>query len=148
MGEYEDKLAAGGAHRQPEIWVVYSTPEKSDDPRVPRKQTSFASNNREVVYSALPSRYSTKVISRAEFNACGESSSASTSYTGVPMRRVEGDGRHRDVVDDQVGPAERLDPDGAGQVPQHELAEEHRRLSCGGALVSTASPNPSQARGW
>jgi len=88
MGEYEDKLAAGGAHRQPEIWVVYSTPEKSDDPRVPRKQTSFASNNREVVYSALPSRYSTKVISRAEFNACGESSSASTSYTGVPMRRM------------------------------------------------------------
>eukprot|EP00959_Pyramimonas_sp_CCMP1952_P235736 4926292-Pyramimonas_sp.AAC.1 len=28
-----------------------------------------------------------KVVDRAEFNSCGESSSAATTYTGVPMRQ-------------------------------------------------------------
>eukprot|EP00959_Pyramimonas_sp_CCMP1952_P208164 4354540-Pyramimonas_sp.AAC.1 len=28
-----------------------------------------------------------KVVERAEFNTCGESSSAATTYTGVPMRQ-------------------------------------------------------------
>ena len=40
------------------------------------------------VMSALPSRWgNTKVKPRAEFNACGETSSASTTYTGVAVRR-------------------------------------------------------------
>ena len=39
--------------------------------------------------SSLPSRWgNTKVMPRSEFNACGETSSYSTSYTGVAMRRM------------------------------------------------------------
>ncbi len=62
IGQTYEKLAASGAHRQTEIWIVYNTPTKKEDPRVPQRQTSFANNNREVVMSALPAgRCQTKV---------------------------------------------------------------------------------------
>ena len=90
--QYEDKLAApekqGAAAKPPvEIWIVYTDPKKQEDPRVPRRQTSFARNNREVAFASLAGRGNTKVQPRAEFNACGETSSTSTTYTGVAPRR-------------------------------------------------------------
>ena len=68
---------------------MYTQPPKSQDPRVPGKQVSFASNTMELVYFAVPSgrKRGTKVMHRADFNTCGESSTTSKTYTGVPMRR-------------------------------------------------------------
>ena len=83
----EEKLAASGAHAVAECWYVYLTHEKKDDPRVPGRQTSFIGNNKEVSYCSLPKRGVTKLVQRAEFNTCGENSTASTTYTGIPMRR-------------------------------------------------------------
>ena len=83
----EEKLAASGAHAVAECWYVYLTHEKKDDPRVPGRQTSFIGNNKEVSYCSLPKRGVSKLVQRAEFNTCGENSTASTTYTGIPMRR-------------------------------------------------------------
>jgi len=54
---------------------------------VPGRATSFISNNKEVAICALQKRGTQKVLHRADFNKCGESSTSSTTYTGVPMRR-------------------------------------------------------------
>ena len=63
-------------------------PSKIQDPRMPAKQMSFAHNNREVAIVAMPAKKGgTRVLHRIEFNASGESSTASTTYTGVPVRR-------------------------------------------------------------
>jgi hypothetical protein len=83
----EEKLAASGAHQVAECWYVYVVPEKKADPRVPGRQTSFNSNNTEVAMCSLQKRGVTKVTARAEYNVCGESSTSSTTYTGVPMRQ-------------------------------------------------------------
>ena len=90
--QFEDRLAApdkGGGAPKPlvELWVVYTEPKKQDDPRVPRRQTSFARNNREMVFGSVPARGNAKVQPRAEFNVCGETSSVATTYTGVALRR-------------------------------------------------------------
>ena len=65
-------------------------PTKIEDPRVLGRQTIFANNSKEVLVCATmrrnEKRYS-HVIQRAEFNSCGESSTSSTTYTGVPARR-------------------------------------------------------------
>ena len=88
MDQYEDKLAASGAHAENECWFVYALPPKDQDPRAPGKQTCFANNNREVAICSLAAKKSaTKIVQRAEFNSCGEISTASTTYTGVPVRR-------------------------------------------------------------
>ena len=87
MEEHEEKMAASGAHFVTECWCVYLVPTRKDDPRVPGRVTSFVTNNKEVMMCALPNKCATKVVQRAEFNSCGESSTASTTYTGVPMRR-------------------------------------------------------------
>ena len=84
---FDDKLAASGAHAVTECWLVYVFPTKSEDPRVLGRQTSFVSNNKEVLISVMPTKGATKVVQRAEFNSCGESSTSSTTYTGVPVRR-------------------------------------------------------------
>ncbi|CAK0819347.1 unnamed protein product [Prorocentrum cordatum] len=85
--EKEDSLAASGAHALTECWCVYVQPTKQEDPRVPGRVTSFACNNKEVAICSIPKRGAMKVVDRAEFNSCGESSSAATTYTGVPMRQ-------------------------------------------------------------
>ena len=88
MESYEDKLAASGAHAVNEFWFVYAVPDKSLDPRVPGKATCFANNNREVAICSLAvKRSTTKIVHRAEFNSCGEISTASTTYTNVACRR-------------------------------------------------------------
>ena len=88
MEEYEDKLGASGAHSVSECWIVYALPQKTQDPRMPRKQMCFANNNKEVVIISQASKKGgTKIFHRAEFNLCGEISTASTTYTGVPVRR-------------------------------------------------------------
>jgi hypothetical protein len=85
--EKEDSLAASGAHALTECWRVHVQPTKQEDPRVPGRVTSFACNNKEVAICSIPKRGAMKVVDRAEFNSCGESSSAATTYTGVPMRQ-------------------------------------------------------------
>ena len=82
--EYEEKLQC---HKEKfiEVWIVYAEPAKAEDPRVPRRQANFQKNNKETVYVAVPLR-NNKVQARAEFNACGESSTTATSYTAVPVR--------------------------------------------------------------
>ena len=87
MEQFDDRLAASGAHAVTECWIVYVFPTKSEDPRVPGRQTSFGSINKEVFISVMPTKGATKVVQRAEFNSCGESSTSSTTYTGVPGRR-------------------------------------------------------------
>ena len=88
MEQYENKLATSGVHAVNECWFVYALPQKNQDPRVPGKQTCFANNNREVAICSLAAKKSaTKIAQRAEFNSCGEISTASTTYTGVPVRR-------------------------------------------------------------
>ena len=85
---FEDKLAASGANAYVESWIVYSLARNSEDPRVPRKQSAFANNNQEVVVCSLAASRSRtgSLIHRSEFNSCGELSTASKTYTGVPMR--------------------------------------------------------------
>ena len=88
MEQYEEKLAASGAHSVTECWIVYVQPGKGDDPRVPGRQTSFANNTKEVVMCTLPTKTGcAKLVPRAEFNTCGEDWTSATTYTGVPMRR-------------------------------------------------------------
>ena len=84
----EEQLAASGAHRVKEFWIVYSLPAKVDDPRASQRPSSFAANNREVCICSMPVRRGiTKILARSEFNVCGESSTASTTYSGVQLRR-------------------------------------------------------------
>ena len=82
----EEKLAASGAHNIAEFWYVYVVPSKQADPRVPGRQTTFAANNREAAICSLPKKTGLRVLQRAEFNSCGESSTSATTYTGIPMR--------------------------------------------------------------
>ena len=86
---FEDKLAASGANAFIESWIVYSQPRKSEDPRVPQKQSPFANNNQEVVVVSLAAAKTrpSSLIQRSEFNSCGEISTASKTYTGVHMRQ-------------------------------------------------------------
>ena len=91
MEQYDEKLVqplAGNHAKAPvEIWIVYTDPTKEQDPRVPRRHHSFAKNNREMVFASLAAAKNNKVQARSEFNACGETSSAATTYTGVEARR-------------------------------------------------------------
>ncbi len=87
LEQTEEKLAASGAHSVAEFWYVYVVPTKAQDPRVPGRQTSFAVNNKEIAMCSLLKRSSSRVVQRAEFNSCGESSTTSTTYTGIHMRR-------------------------------------------------------------
>ena len=86
---FEEKLTASGVHAYVETWVVYKQPKKADDPRVPRKQTPFKNINQEVIVCSLAkARPGTKaLVQRSEFNTCGEATTASPTYTGVPMRK-------------------------------------------------------------
>ena len=89
MEQSEDKLTASGVHVVTECWIVFPVPTKKEDPRVPGRETSFASENKETLICALPQhRGTTRIVQRADFNSCGESSSTSTTYTGAPMRRL------------------------------------------------------------
>ena len=88
MEEFDDKLSAGNQHSVFECWIVFEMPSKVQDPRMPAKQMGFAHNNKEVVIVSMQAKKGgTRVFHRAEFNACGESSTASTTYTCVPVRR-------------------------------------------------------------
>ena len=88
MEDAEERLAASGAHSPTECWFVYLLPTKTQDPRIPARQTSFLHCNREVgIFSLAAKRGPQQIIHRAEFNSCGENSTSSTTYTGVPIRR-------------------------------------------------------------
>ena len=82
----EDKLA-GGSHALVECWCVYAHPTKKQDPRADAGASSYTINNKEMAYFSLPTNGARKVVHRTEFNSCGESSSAATTYTGISMRR-------------------------------------------------------------
>ena len=85
---FEDKMAASGAHVMAECWVVFVLPEKTQEIRMLARQTSFAHNNKEMCFCAVPlKKGASKLVQRAEFNSCGEISTSSTTYTGVPVRR-------------------------------------------------------------
>ena len=85
---FEEQLGASGVNAHVETWVVYCPPGKTDDPRIPAKQSVFNNNNQEVIVCSLAAknRSSCTLIQRCEFNTCGEISTASRTYTGVPMR--------------------------------------------------------------
>ena len=86
---FEEKLTASGVNAYVENWLVYTLPKKTEDPRVPAKQSLFANNNQEVVVCSLAAAKNRKwqLTQRSEFNTCGESSTASRSYTGIRMRQ-------------------------------------------------------------
>ena len=88
MEKIMDKLDASGAPGFVESTLMYSTPAIEEDHRVPRAQTSFSVNNKEVAFFSLPSNHRRKVVERKDYNNCGEKTSASTSYSGIPMRRL------------------------------------------------------------
>ena len=84
---FEEKLVASGAHAYVESWIVYKQARKCEDPRIARKQSVFANNDQEVIVCSLASKgRPSLLIQRDEFNSCGEISTASKTYTGVPMR--------------------------------------------------------------
>ena len=88
--QFEEKFAGSGTHAVHECWFVFALPQKTQDPRVPGKQTLFANNNKEVaicVSAAKKAGSGSRIFQRAEFNNCGEVSTASSTYTGVPARR-------------------------------------------------------------
>jgi len=58
----EEQLAASGAHKVKELWIVYSLPAKVDDPRASNRQTSFMANNKEVCICSMPIRKGTAKI--------------------------------------------------------------------------------------
>jgi hypothetical protein len=94
--EKEEQFAATGAYAVHEIWVVCAMPAKTEYPRSPQRLSNFAAQNREVCMCVTPKLRSGdggrsilgKVRSRSEFNVCGESSTAATSYSAVPLRRL------------------------------------------------------------
>ena len=51
------------------------------------RQTSFSIKNKEMSFFSLPWKTARRAVQRADFNVRGETSSASTTYTGVVMRR-------------------------------------------------------------
>ena len=88
MEMFEEDLAASGACAVTEVWFVYVAPPKTRDPRAPGRSVSFSGNNKEAGLVSYPTgKTKEKVIHRAEFNTCGEVSTTSPTYTGVPMRR-------------------------------------------------------------
>ena len=74
-----------------ELMMVYEVPTKRQDPRVPTREQGLSRCNTEVAYVSLPvkprSSY-VKVVARSDFSTCGESMTSSTTYTGIPMRRM------------------------------------------------------------
>ena len=78
-------------HTMSELWLVYEVPAKDQDPRVPTREQGLSRCNAEMAYVSLPvkSRHSfVKVMARSDFNNCGETMTSSTTYTGIPMRRM------------------------------------------------------------
>ena len=85
----EKKVSPPGSnHTYVETWHVYKQPTKKEDPRAPRRPHAYSKNNRETAIFSLPAKGAArKVMHRAGANACGENSTADTSYTGTAMRR-------------------------------------------------------------
>ena len=78
-------------HTMSELWLVYEVPTTNLDPRVPTREQGLSRCNTEMAYVSLPlkSRHSfVKVMARSDFNDCGETMASSTTYTGIPMRRM------------------------------------------------------------
>ena len=85
--ELEEKLGSGDSHQLVECWCVYVPPTRTQDPRAAARSPSYTSNTREVAYFSMPMKGKRNVMPRSLFNACGESSSEATTYTGIAMRR-------------------------------------------------------------
>ena len=86
--ELEEKLGSGDSHQLVECWCVYVPPTRTQDPRAAARSPSYTSNTREVAYFSMPMKGKRNVMPRSLFNACGESSSEATTYTGIDMRRL------------------------------------------------------------
>ena len=85
----EKKMSSSDTHAYVETWHVYLQPTKKEDPRAPQRPHMYSKNNRETAIFSLPAKGAArKVMHRAEANACGETSTADTSYTGTAMRRL------------------------------------------------------------
>ncbi|CAK0884263.1 unnamed protein product, partial [Prorocentrum cordatum] len=85
---FDAKLESGGTHAHVECCFVHEQPTKKVDPRSAARASSYTKNNRETAIFSMPLKGPPrKVVHRAEFNACGESSTADTSCIGIPMRR-------------------------------------------------------------
>ena len=68
-----------------EFWVVYSGNGKVSGVG---RNVSFAASNKETIYVALPvARSSMATDDRDKFNACRETTTHFTSYSGVPPSR-------------------------------------------------------------
>ena len=73
-----------------ESLLVYRLPEKAEDPRVPARSKAFTIRNVEVAFFSLPLQAGARnhVVERSTYNGGGEKSSAWTSYSGIPIRRL------------------------------------------------------------
>ena len=88
MEAAEERLAASGAHSPIECWFVDGLPNKTQDPRIPARQTSHMHNNKEICHISSPCKKTEQTnIPRSEYNSCGEVSTAWSTYTSVPNRR-------------------------------------------------------------
>ena len=88
--ESEERFAASGAHAGVEcVCFLYMQPDKKDDPRIPGRQLNYTANNCEIGIYSLPfiKKGHGEIVQRAEFNSCGEVSTSSKTYSGVPIRR-------------------------------------------------------------
>ena len=81
--QYPDEM------KQCELWITYAglTAGPGNDPRDAMRKIVFADNNREAVLVGLPvPKRALKSKPRSAFAACGEVSTHSHTYSGVPKR--------------------------------------------------------------
>ena len=91
--KFEDWLAEHypDEMKQCELWITYAglTAGPGNDPRDARRKVAFADNNREAVLVGLPvPKHVIKSKPRSTFGACGEVSTHSQTYSGVPKRKL------------------------------------------------------------
>ncbi|CAK0853209.1 unnamed protein product [Prorocentrum cordatum] len=82
---FDAKLESGGTRAHVRCWFVREQPAKKVGPRSAARASSYTKNNRGAAIFSMPLEGPPrKVLHRAEFNACGESSTADASHSGVP----------------------------------------------------------------
>ena len=74
-----------------ELWVLFHGETSFGvDVRIPERKNAWSSNNMETLFVKLPeaNKGQRKVVARASFTKCGESTNFSRTYTAVPRRTL------------------------------------------------------------
>ena len=79
----------GDPKRHVDAWIIYDSPSRGKDPRMPGRKVAFSSLNRETLIACLPAR-KTKMRAqpRDSFMSCGEKTNHELTYSGVSIRSM------------------------------------------------------------